>query len=220
MPAGSHTHHQLPDHRNQNNIQGHKQSMQYVQDPALLATDEDQCHQHHHRRRGRYQGYTENDDCDSRGCGHIVDNAKSWRPLAPTKPAVQLTAQVSKAKNQRIIIPITNSCLRHASAILPRDICVFFNSDDHCQRHNGPRVLTLCLKVSLHLVFISAVENPGSVVSQVIFHSWFGIRCICSKSGHQIEALALVTNLATGGATCFGVLALVTYSATTWGHLH
>ena len=31
----------------------------------------------------------------------------------------QLTAQLS-AKNQRIIIPITNSCLRHASAILRR----------------------------------------------------------------------------------------------------
>ena len=43
-------------------------------------------HHHHHRQRRRYQGYSENDDCHSRGCGHIVDNAKSWRPLlAATK---------------------------------------------------------------------------------------------------------------------------------------
>ena len=84
VPAGSHTSHQLPDNRTQNNIQG--QSIQYVQAPALLATNEKPCHHHHHCQRRRYQGYSENDDCHSRGCGHIVDNAKSWRPLlAATK---------------------------------------------------------------------------------------------------------------------------------------
>ena len=37
----------------------------------------------------------------------------------------------------------------------------------------------------------------GFAVPLAMFHSWFGIRCICSKCGHQVAPLTLITNLAT-----------------------
>ena len=49
----------------------------------------------------------------------------------------------------------------------------------HCQRHNGPRVLTLYLELSLQLN-----RMPHALVPNLA-------NCITSKFGHQMALLAL-----------------------------
>ena len=78
----------------------------------------------------------------------------------------------------------------------------------HCQRHNGPRVLSLNLESCFWLKsiwnyfdwkrsFKLRTQYPGSVVPLAMFNLWGGIPCISSYSGHQVALFKLVANVAT-----------------------
>ena len=87
----------------------------------------------------------------------------------------------------------------------------------HCQRHNGPRVLTLYWNIwqksiwRWHHFYWFQVWPPG------------GVTCISSNFGHQMALLALLVNVAK--SWCFlhdqmAPHALITNLATRWPHLH
>ena len=73
----------------------------------------------------------------------------------------------------------------------------------HCQRHNGPRVLTLWLELSLQLIKrmpLTLVPNLATKWHHLHkLQIWppDGATCICYKFGHQMAPLTLVTNLVT-----------------------
>ena len=98
----------------------------------------------------------------------------------------------------------------------------WFNTNKHCQRHNGPRVWHLKLELSLQL--------NGMLLALVKIWPTCNANIIDSNFGHQVAIFALVTNLATRWRhfhyfSCklshqMTTLALVPILATRWRHLH
>ena len=84
----------------------------------------------------------------------------------------------------------------------------------HCQRHNGPRVLTLatCIGSKFGQLYVVPLVLVG------------GATRIGSKFGQHVMQFALVPILATRWRYLHGhqmaLLALVTNLATRWRHLH
>ena len=77
----------------------------------------------------------------------------------------------------------------------------------HCQRHNGPRVLTLELELSLQLNRMPLGLVPNLANCMWCHQNWFQFgppcaTCISYKFDHQMAKLHWLQNCPQDGATC------------------